>query len=306
MISRHVYLHFKLLIATNNNHNQSQPTLTCHLPNLSFPFAPSCFTCVYSRSPCLLAVNSKLKFSKMRNPIGPNLAHLTNRIWRRKHLVFIAIILISLIITVSYTVIIYWEKLYWVTHILFTWAQGSSISVFSPMSLFLNKQRQSSSIVHRERPSRHWITVAETKLVNEEEFNNVNPKIVIDQNREIGFDNHKLNDNPELSDSKSQVERYRALTRPYVPPLRMVHLDLKGAPPKISFLEEVSIHTIVNSIDNTIDCSRSVVSCSYEIFMFCIFIIDISSIGESWSQWAFTRIWGYVPFWGESQICSCR
>lgn len=42
----------------------------------------------------------------MSSSLVPKFAHVTNRLWRRKHLIFIAIILISLIITVSYTVII--------------------------------------------------------------------------------------------------------------------------------------------------------------------------------------------------------
>lgn len=40
----------------------------------------------------------------MSSSLVPKFAHVTNRLWRRKHLIFIAIILISLIITVSYTV----------------------------------------------------------------------------------------------------------------------------------------------------------------------------------------------------------
>lgn len=41
----------------------------------------------------------------MSSSVVPKFAHLTNRLWRRKHLIFIAIILVSLIITISYTVI---------------------------------------------------------------------------------------------------------------------------------------------------------------------------------------------------------
>lgn len=106
------------------------------------------------------------------------------------------------------------------------------------MSIFSNKHRRTNSyppIPKGQSPSHESDAI---KIYNLDK----NYKLIkIDNNKE----KENINQNliiPEASQyatTKSSVERYRMLTKPYIPKLRLVHLDLKGAPPKIAFFKEV-------------------------------------------------------------------
>lgn len=101
--------------------------------------------------------------------------------------------------------------------------------MLSPMSLFSNKHRRSSaSTAYTEEPTKLWRNIGEANFINAD----INSRLNVGWGRERDVERHnKINDNP--------VERYRTLTKKYVPQLRLVHLDLKGAPPKVSFFKAV-------------------------------------------------------------------
>lgn len=146
--------------------------------------------------------------------------YVTNRLWRKKHIILIAIILISLIVTITYTVsydqlIIDQKKLY---SSLLVLCQSSDLSLpFSSQ----NRQSKRAPKSHNEH---------EKIIRSRNDFH-------LSQGQQIYFQPKPESVRDFNSDSKISMIKSN---EKYVPEFRFVHLDLKGAPPKLSYFQKVN------------------------------------------------------------------